>query len=204
LEALFYALSGFFMKISDDAHDKKNNTIFGIAAAILCGFCIGYLAVQSADAACIFLAILIGTLAAFKVDCVNHVLSLMVFLAVILLLGFPAIGVISLAICAAAAFIDEIGNDNQRIARMKPIELFFEYRCALKIGVLILVVLGLLQTTFPVLKIPGVQFFQFQTFIYFLLFEISYELVGLKFDTIYNGLYSFLRILRGVNGPADD
>ena len=78
LEILLYSLSGLFMKVSDDAHDQKHNTILGIVAAVICGVTIGYLAVTSADAACIFLAILIGTVAAWKVDCLNHILSLLI------------------------------------------------------------------------------------------------------------------------------
>ncbi len=45
------------MKLSDDAYDKKKNIVLAILAGILCGLLIGYLAVTSADAACIFIAI---------------------------------------------------------------------------------------------------------------------------------------------------
>jgi hypothetical protein len=204
LELIFYPLSGLFMKVSDDAHDRKNNKVLGVAAAIICGVSIGYLAVNSADAACIFLAILIGTVAAWKVDCLNHILSLAIFVGIILILGFPAIGIVTLLICAAAAFLDEVGNDSKWAARQKYLQRFFQYRFSLKIVIFTFAILGLLLTVFPMLKISGIQFFSPLTFIYFLLFELSYELVGLKFDALYNGLESFTRIFRSVDGPAND
>ena len=52
---------------------------------------------------------------------------------------------------------------------------------------------------FPALKIPGVQYFLFQTFLYFILFDLFYEIAGLKFDAIYNGLNSFFRIFRRID-----
>ena len=210
LELIFYPLSGFFMKISDDAHDRKNNKWLGIAAAIICGASIGFLAVTNADAACIFLAILIGTVAGWKVDCFNHLLSLFIFVGIILILGFPAIGLITLAICAAAAFLDEVGNDSQWTAKNKFLYNFFKYRFALKIAILLFAVLGLFQTAVSFthavsfIQIPGMQFFSLETFIFFLLFELCYELVGSKFDAIYNGLESFFRTFRGVDGSAND
>jgi len=185
LEILFYPLSGLFMKVSDDAHDRKNNKILGVVAAIICGAFIGFLAVTSADAACIFLAILIGTVAAWKVDCLNHMLSLLIFVGIIIILGFPTIGIITLLVCAAAAFLDEVGNDSKWAAQQKYLKGFFQYRFALKIVILVFSIMGLLLTLFPVLKIWGIQFFSPLTFVYFLLFELAYELVGLKFDAIY-------------------
>lgn len=204
LEILFYPLSGLFMKVSDDANDLKNNKILGVVAAIICGASIGFLAVTSADAACIFLAILIGTVAAWKVDCLNHMLSLLIFVGIIIILGFPAIGIITLLVCAAAAFLDEVGNDSKWATQQKYLHGFFQYRFALKIVILVFSIMGLLLTLFPVLKIGGIQFFNPLTFIYFLLFELAYELVGLKFDAIYNGLESFLGFFRSINGSAND
>lgn len=201
LEIIFYILSGLFMKISDDAHDRENNTLLGVSAAIICGVSIGYLAVISADAACIFLAILIGTVAAWKVDCLNHILSLLIFVGIIVILGFPAIGLLTLILCAVAAFLDEIGNDSQWAARRKYLHNFFQYRFALKIVIFLFTILGLAQTT---IQIPGIQIFSPLTLICFLLFELSYELAGLKFDAIYNGLKSLLGIFRSVDGSAND
>jgi hypothetical protein len=204
LEVLFFSLSGLFMKVSDDAHDRRKNNFIGLVAAIICGITIGYLAVTSADAACIFLAILIGTVAAWKVDCRNHLLSLIIFVGIILLMGFPTIGIITLSLCAMAAFLDELGNDSAWAGRHRFIKEFFQYRFALKIVILIFAVLGLLTYYFPELQVGGIQYFSPLTFIYFLVFELSYELVGLKFDTIYDGLESFLGLLRGIYGSTND
>ncbi len=199
-EPLLYAMSGFFMKLSDDAYDRKRNVLLAIVAGILCGVFIGYLAVTNADAACIFIAVLVGTILSLKVDSLNHVAALILFVLIIVYIGLPAIGIITLVICSIAAFLDELGNDNAWIQqRGSKVKNFFDYRFTLKITVLIFAVLGLLQTTYTGLKIPGIQYFQFQTFIYFLLFDISYELVGSKFDIIYDGLNSFFRTVRRIN-----
>lgn len=199
IEPILYSLSGFLMKLSDDAYDKKKNITLAVFAGIFCGLFIGYLAVTSADAACIFIAILIGTLLSLKVDSLNHIAALLLFVLIIVYIGIPNIGIVTLLFCSFAAFLDEIGNDNKWIKNKKKIKRFFKYRFSLKITVMIFAVLGLLQNMFPALRIPGVQYFLFQTFIYFILFDLFYELVGLKFDIIYNGLNSFFRVIRRVD-----
>jgi hypothetical protein len=187
------------MKISDDAHDRKNNNQLGIIAAVICGISIGYLAVTNADAAVIFLGILIGTLLAWKIDCMNHIISLLIFLVIILIIGIPTIGYLTLIICAAAAYLDELGNDSIWVTKNNVLYNFFQYRFTLKIAILLLAVLGVIKFWIPALQISGLQFLSFYTFLFFCLFEISYELVGLKFDAIYDGLESLLRIIRSVN-----
>ncbi|MBZ2165779.1 hypothetical protein [Methanobacterium spitsbergense] len=199
IEPILYSLSGFLMKLSDDAYDKKKNITLAVFAGIFCGLFIGYLAVTSADAACIFIAILIGTLLSLKVDSLNHIAALLLFVLIIVYIGIPNIGIVTLLFCSFAAFLDEIGNDNKWIKNKKKIKRFFKYRFSLKITVMIFAVLGFLQNMFPALRIPGVQYFLFQTFIYFILFDLFYELVGLKFDIIYNGLNSFFRVIRRVD-----
>ena len=200
IEPILYALSGFFMKLSDDAYDRKKNISLAIFAGILCGVFVGYLAVTSADAACIFIAIVVGTLLSLKVDSLNHVAALVLFILIVVYIGIPSIGIVTLIICSIAAFIDEVGNDNLWVKnRGKVTELFFEYRFSLKITVLLFAVLGILQTLFPLLKIPGIQYFLFQTFLYFILFDLFYEIAGLKFDVIYNGLNSFFRVFRRID-----
>ncbi|WP_048190093.1 hypothetical protein [Methanobacterium sp. SMA-27] len=199
IEPILYPLSGFLMKLSDDAYDKKKNITIAVFAGIFCGLFIGYLAVTSADAACIFIAILIGTLLSLKVDSLNHIAALLLFVLIIVYIGIPTIGIVTLLFCSVAAFLDEIGNDNKWIKNKKKIKKFFKYRFSLKITVMIFAFLGLLQNMFPALRIPGVQYFLFQTFIYFILFDLFYELAGLKFDIIYNGLNSFFRVIRRVD-----
>ncbi len=198
IEPVLYAFSGLFMKLSDDAYDRKKNIILAVVAGILCGLFIGYLAVTSADAACIFIAILIGTILSLKVDSLNHIAALLLFVLIVVYIGIPTIGIVTLLICSVAAFLDEVGNDNKWIKSRK-LKMFFEYRFTLKIAVLIFAILGLLQSTYPGLKIPGVQYFLLQTFVYFMLFDLFYELAGLKFNTIYDGLNSIFRVFGRIN-----
>jgi len=200
LEPVLYALSGFFMKFSDDAYDKKKNIYMAALAGILCGVSIAYLSVTSSDAACIFIAILIGTVLSLKVDSLNHVLALLLFLIIIIYIGIPSIGIFTLVICAVAAFLDEVGNDNDKLKKLgRGAVLFFDYRFTLKIVVLVFALLGLLVPYFPFLVQPNIQYFQFQTFIYFLFFDICYEIAGLKFDAVYNGFNNIFRIFRRIN-----
>jgi hypothetical protein len=198
IEPVLYSFSGLFMKLSDDAYDRKKNIILAVVAGILCGLFIGYLAVTSADAACIFIAILIGTILSLKVDSLNHIAALLLFVLIVVYIGIPTIGIVTLLICSVAAFLDEVGNDNKWIKSRK-VKMFFEYRFTLKIAVLIFAILGLLQSTYPGLKIPGVQYFLLQTFVYFMLFDLFYELAGLKFNTIYDGLNSIFRVFGRIN-----
>lgn len=191
LEILLYPLSGFFMKISDDMHDKKNNRILGILAGILCGLFLGYLVTVNVDAAYIFFGVFIGTFLSKKVNCINHIITAIIFLIIVFLLGFPEIGIITLAICSIAAFIDEIGNDNEKIyAKSKILETFFEYRFTLKTTIFVLAVFGLLSSFYPAFQVYGVHFMEIQTLIYFLMFEFAYEFAGLKFDAIYDRVYN--------------
>ena len=193
LEILLYPLSGFFMKISDDMHDKKNNKLLGILAGVLCGVFLGYLVTVSLDAAYIFFGVFIGTFLAKKINCINHIVTAIIFLLIAFLLGFPAIGIGTLAICAVAAYIDEIGNDNKRIyGKSKILETFFEYRFTLKTAILILVLFGIISSFYPAFQIYGVHFMAIQTLVLFLTFELAYEFAGLKFDAIYNRIYSII------------
>jgi hypothetical protein len=193
LEAMLYALSGFFMKFSDDAMDLKNNTALGVVSGLICVVAIGYLALNFSDAATIFLAILLGTLLSAKVDKLGHLVTLLVFVAILFVWGIPTIGILTLAICTIAAWLDEVGNDRESLKGIKLVETFFNYRCALKIVVLIFSILGGLSLNY---QIPGMNFFQPITFIYFMLFDLAYELAGLKFHRIYDGLNSIYRVIR--------
>lgn len=190
LEILLYPLSGFFMKLSDDMHDKKNNQFLGIIAGIFCGLSLGYLVTISTDAAYIFFAVFIGTLLAKKINCINHLLTAIIFLGVAFLLGFPPIGIATLIILTLAAYIDEMGNDNTGIyKKSKFMQIFFEYRFALKTTIIVLALFGVINSLYPNFQIYGVHFLQLQTVLLFLFFEMSYEFAGFKFDAIYHGIY---------------
>jgi hypothetical protein len=200
LYPLFYALSGFLMKLSDDFYDIKNNKLLAVITGLLCVLCISYLAVSSSDAACIFIGVLIGNLLAFKVDTANHILSLIILSTILFIFGVPSIGILTLVACTAAAFLDEVGHEASWIEKRSDlVKNFFEYRFTLKIAVLIFSILGLLQIFVNLPQINGLQYFQPQTIIYFILFDVFYEVAGSKFDAIYNALCSIFRVLRKVD-----
>lgn len=58
----------------------------------------------------------------------------------------------------------------------------------MKIAVLVLALLGI----FYPLQLQG---FHPLTFIYFLLFDLAYEMAGLKFNRIYDGIKGFYRVI---------
>ncbi|MGC9516959.1 MAG: hypothetical protein ACP5C3_04580 [Methanomicrobiales archaeon] len=195
LEAVFYGLSGFFMKLSDDSYDRQHNKWIAIIFGILCGIFIGYLVINSADAAYIFFGIFIGTLLSKKIDGIHHIVTAIVFLSIALIFNFPQIGVGTLIICSLAAYIDEIGNDNVSIAKKsKFLDIFFKYRFTLKMVILVLSLFGLIQIFWPNFQILGIEFMQYYTIIYFIIFEIFYEVGGLRFNAIYNGLSRISRV----------
>jgi len=197
LEILLYLLSGFFMKISDDMHDKKNNKLFGMLAGILCGVFMGYLVTFSLDAAYIFFGVFTGTFLAKKINCINHAVTAAIFLLIAFLNGFPVIGIGTLAVCAIAAYIDEIGNDNKRIyIKSRILEIFFKYRFALKTVILVLALFGVISSFYPGFQVHGIHFIAIQSLVLFLIFELAYEFAGLKFDSIYERIYSIIGTYR--------
>lgn len=186
--SILYALSGFLMKLSDDAYDEMNDKKFASLTGIICGLLIGVLVVNSIDAAYIFFAILLGTLISKKIDGIHHVLTLATFVLVAFIYGIPQIGLLTLIISSIAAYIDEIGNDNQKlIEKSHFLEIFFKYRFAMKITIFALSILGL-YSYLTGFNISWMDFLSFSTFFLFVLFEISYELAGNYFLRIYSNI----------------
>jgi hypothetical protein len=198
LEALIYFLSGFLMKISDDFYDLKKDTLLAVGGGMISMACIGYLAVTYSDATTIFLAILLGTLLSGKVDQLGHLAALLGFLGILAIFGIPIIGIMSLAICTFAAWLDEMSNGSKILKKKefkgkKTIEFSLQYRPFLKIAVFLLAFLGVLPIFYS-----GMAFFQPITFIYFMLFDLAYEIAGSRFDSIYDGLQGIFRVFRKV------
>ena len=100
LLALFYMFSGFLMKFSDDAYDERDDKKIASIIGIICGLCIGFLVINSVDAAYIFFAILLGTLFSKKIDGVHHILTLATFVLVAFIYGIPQISILTLIICS--------------------------------------------------------------------------------------------------------
>jgi hypothetical protein len=164
-----------------------------VITGIICGLLIGFLVINSVDATYIFFGILFGTLASKKIDGIHHILTLLTFVMVAFIFGIPQIGIATLFICFIAAYLDEIGNDNLKIAAKSHfLEVFFKYRFALKITIFLMSILGLYQI-FTGFTVSGMSFLSPLTFLFFLMFEISYEIGGISFNKIYSGIY------KGIN-----
>ena len=167
---LSYFLSGLFMKISDDEYDVKGNKLYSLIFGLVCAVFAAYATVTNADAAYIFIAILIGNFIALKVDGLHHIITLIFFVIICFIFGIPDISIWILIICILAAFFDEIGHDKiGNFVENKYVNLFFEYRCVMKVVILLLAIFGV---------------FDLWTFIFFILFECGYELAGLIFSKL--------------------
>ncbi len=156
------------MKYSDDLVDVNDDlkfaTVFGVLCAIVSAVATSY----NAEAAYIFLAILIGNFIALKVDGIHHIITLIVFILISLFLGIPELNLVILLICILAALADEVGHELiSTITENKFLNLFFEYRFVMKVVICLLVVSG---------------HFNILIFVCFLLFEIFYEIAGITFE----------------------
>jgi hypothetical protein len=178
------------MKLSDDEYDEKSNKLIAVIIGIVCGITIAFLASNNIDASYIFIGILIGTALSFKIDGIHHIATLLVFLLLYLIWGIfntngsilADLSLITLLICIISAFIDEIGNDNKWIySKSKFLKFFFDYRFTMKLAILFLAILGYYQTITG-FSLPFIDFLSFSTFIFFILFELSYELANIVFN----------------------
>lgn len=181
------------MKLSDELTDTKNNKIMAIIAGIICVVATILVSVTNGDAACIFLSILIGTFLAGKVDTINHVISSILLVSILLYAGVPTFSWYCLLACIVANYIDERGNDKSDEMEIKDenegkeiFYNFFKYRHTLKVVVLIFSILGLLKYMYPTSVLGNFIFFAPVTIIYMYAFDLSYESVNLIFDRLYD------------------
>ncbi|MBF4468590.1 MAG: hypothetical protein ISP01_04230 [Methanobrevibacter arboriphilus] len=188
--AILYSVSGFLMKLSDDEYDEKSNKLIAVIIGIICGITIAFLASNNIDASYIFIGILVGTALSFKIDGIHHIATLLVFLLLYLIWGIfnpngsilADLSLITLLICIISAFIDEIGNDNKQIYnKSKFLKFFFDYRFTMKLAILFLAILGYYQTITG-FSLPFIDFLSFSTFIFFIIFELSYEVANIVFN----------------------
>ena len=155
------------MKYSDDLFDINHNLAYASIFGILCGIASGLATIYSIEAAYIFIGILIGNLIAFKVDGIHHLVTLICFIIVLLIGGIPELSFIVLLICIFAAFLDEVGHELiSNVTENRFLNLFFEYRCVMKVVILLLAICGV---------------FNIWIFVCFLMFELSYEFAGIIF-----------------------
>lgn len=168
LLAISYFFSGFFMKYSDDEYDEKNNLNKAIIFGIISGFFSGIASILSIDASYIFIGILIGNLLVFKVDGIHHIATLITFLILYILFGTTNLNMVILLICIFSALLDEVGHeiiDNFTLNKL--INIFFKYRFSMKLIIFLLAIFGV---------------FDIFSFLFFMLFELSYEFVGYLFN----------------------
>ncbi len=106
-----FAVLGAGLKYIDDAFDEKvfSKKIAYIIAPLL-GVLWAYTMIIDAVAATILLAILLGVLLKGKIDNIAHVIGLVVIIGVTVVAGVQLLFV-PLIILAAAALLDEVGND---------------------------------------------------------------------------------------------
>ncbi|MDO5851506.1 MAG: hypothetical protein Q4Q23_03375 [Methanobacteriaceae archaeon] len=193
IEMISYALSGFFMKLSDDGLDEQNQLLYSILMGILCAIFTGLAVYLSSDATCVFISILVGNFLALKIDSINHIITALVFLVILLIIGVHNYSILLLIICIIAAFIDEIGNDKadknelNNDGNLSLIDKFFKYRFTLKVVIFILSILGLINIFIPNF-IDSMYCFNPMTCIYFFLFEICYILAEIFSAKIYGML----------------
>ena len=159
------------MKYSDDLFDVNDDIKFASVFGVLCAITSAAATVYSVEAAYIFIAILIGNLIALKVDGMHHILTLLLFvliclLFVCLLFGIPELSLVVLLICILAALGDEVGHELiSKFTENQFLNLFFEYRCVMKVVILLLAICGV---------------FSFWIFLCFISFEIAYEIAGIS------------------------
>ena len=156
------------MKYSDDLYDVKNDLKFSSIFGVLCAIASAMATVYSVEAAYIFLAILIGNFIALKVDGLHHIITLIVYIIICLIFGFPELSLVILLICILAAFSDEVGHELiSKYTDNTFLNLFFEYRFVMKVVILILAICGI---------------FSIWIFVCFISFEIAYEISGIVFE----------------------
>ena len=166
--AFLFILSGFFMKYSDDLYDENHDLVLSTFFGILCAIASVAATVYDTGAAYIFISIIIGNLLALKIDGIHHIVTLIVYLAILLVVGIPDLGLVVLLICILTILADEVCHELiPKRTENRFLNLFFEYRFLMKIVVLLLAVCGV---------------FDIWIFVCFILFDIAYAGAGIVFE----------------------
>ena len=165
---ILFIISGFFMKYSDDLNDENHELTFSTLLGIICAIASALASIYSSEAAYLFISILIRNLIVLTVDGLHHIITLIVFLAILLIAGIPNLGLVILLICILGMISDEIGHELiPKKTDDRFLNLFFEYRFVMKVVVLLLALCGV---------------FDIWIFVCFILFEISYVGAGIVFE----------------------
>ena len=153
---LSYTILGAGIKYIDAAFDEKTfNKKFAMFLAPFLGGLWAYTMFINPFSATILLSILLGVILKGKIDNIAHLSGVIVIIPVILLLGVELL-FIPLIFLAAAAVLDELGNDyideHQQLFSKNKLTLFVDYffdqRWLLKTSILFLAFLGVLPYYF--------------------------------------------------------
>ncbi len=153
---LSYSILGAGIKFIDAAYDEK--TFSKKLALLLAPFLGGlwaYTMFINPFSATILLSILLGVILKGKIDNIAHFSGVIIIIPIILILGIELL-FIPLLFLAAAALLDELGNDcvgdsfdavnNNPVSRF--FVYFFDHRWLLKIAVLLLTMIGTIPIHF--------------------------------------------------------
>ena len=99
------------MKLSDDQFDDNNNLPLAIIFGVFCAIASAIATVNNVGAAYIFVGILIGNLLAFKIDGIHHLITLVIYIIISVIGGFPELNIVILLVCILAALSDEVGHE---------------------------------------------------------------------------------------------
>ncbi len=167
-----FSILGGGIKYIDDAFDEMTfNKDYAVLVAPVLGVLWAYTSLVNGAAGTILLAILISVFLTGKIDNRAHQIGLVTIIALLVLAGFDVMW-LSLIVLVLVGFIDEKGNDvmdkkaksftfNGTIKNF--MIYFFRYRCAMKIAVVTLAVLGVVP-----IYILGA----------FLIFDLAYHIVS--------------------------
>jgi len=171
---LAYTILGAGLKFIDDAFDEK---IFNKKIAIILGPFFGifgaYTMLVNPVSATILLAVVLGVLLKGKIDNIAHLITFFSFFMIFILINIVNIMILPLIFLAAAAILDEVGNDvidyNKSFKKKKRFKYqfaiyFFGRRYMMKVALLYLVILNVIPIYF---------------LIAFILFDESYIIVSL-------------------------
>ena len=171
---LSYIILGAGLKYIDDAFDEKTfSKTMALALAPVIGVLGAYTILINTVSATILLAVVVGIFLKGKIDNYAHLLTFFTFLILFVLLGLIEVMILPLIFLAAAAVVDEVGNDvidyNMRYRKNKRFRYqfalyFFGRRYLMKVGLLYLVLLNVIPLYF---------------LLAFLLFDEAYVIVGL-------------------------
>lgn len=133
-------LAGSLIKLADDISDKnlRINRIFAIPFGIIYGSLMGYMMIADIDAALVFGGIVLGCLLSGKINSNGHYFGLAAILAIVFFNGIKLSPLVFMI--AAFAVFDEMGEK----IHIPNIDIVFKYRLFLKIGLVLLFILGLM------------------------------------------------------------